>query len=592
MPYTKGNRVKLAVVVALTVLLFLVSLAEPWPLALLINYIVTSKEGNNEVPGWAASIQTWSPTAKILLGAGAMVGLALLRNALNALSEYLQTQFELNTVQRYRGHMFHHTQQISLHDLDAQRAGSFIFNINYHAHSIGAVITAMIPLASSVMTVVGFTAVLFLFSPVLGFLAIGVMPFIVASTIYYANKIEPEIERVRDLEGSSMTIVHESVSMMRVLTAFCRERFEYDVFWRNGQRGVAARIRVTMQQTLFLMVVNTITVAGTAAILGYSVHLALNGDLQVGSIVLVAAYLHGLMSPLEHLSGQVSHLQVEFVNLRVTRKLLGKPIEITEQPDAIQLPPTPGRITFDRVSVAYPDRDPAVRNFSFEIEPGDVIALVGPTGAGKTTLMNTVTRFIDPVEGRILIDGYDLRDLTLHSIRNQIAIVPQEPMLWARSVKQNIAYGRPDATDAEIQAAAEMAGAHDFIARLPLHYDTVLGERGSGLSGGERQRIAIARAFLKNAPILILDEPTSSIDSRTEAVILDALDRLMIGRTTLLIAHRLSTTRSANQILVLDRGELIEQGSHDQLMSFGGLYHELWNMQATARSDDFVEVNA
>lgn len=586
--YTRGHRLKLGLVVVLTVVVFVVSLAEPWPLALLIDHTVDKKD----LPGWARGLRDWSVTGRILLGVGTMVGLALLRNAVNAWSAYLQTQFELRTVLNYRSKMFRHTQQLSVARLDQQRAGSFIFNINFHAHSIGAVITAMIPLASSVLTIVGTTIVLIRFDVVIGLIALSVMPLLVYSTIYYANRIEPEIERVRDIEGSSMTIVHESVSMMRVLTAFCREKFEHAVFLRNGQRGLEARVRLTVRQTLFLMVVNTLTVAATAAVLGYSVHLAVNGRLSVGSVYVILSYVHNLMTPLEHLAGHISHLQVEFVNLRVTRKLLALPIEVAERPDAIELPPTQGWVTFDNVTIAYDGREPAVKEFDFHVHAGDVIAIVGPTGAGKTTLMNTVTRFLDPTEGRVLIDGYDLRDLTIESVRSQVALVSQEPLLWARTVKQNIAYGRPEATDAEIQEAAIQAGAHDFIARLPQQYDTPLGERGAGLSGGEKQRIAIARAFLKNAPILVLDEPTSSIDSRTEGVILDALDRLMVGRTTFLIAHRLSTTRSANQILVMDQGRLVEQGTHDQLMAYGHLYRELWDAQAMSRSDALVEVDA
>lgn len=579
--YTRGHRLKLAWVVVLTVVVFVVGLAEPWPLALLIDHTVS----RDDLPGWARGLRDWSTTAKIALGVGAMVGLALVRNALSAWSEYLQAQFELRTVLAYRSRMFRHTQQLSLHRLDQQRAGSFIFNINFHAHSIGAVITAMIPLASSMLTIVGTTVVLLRFDVVIGLLAMAVMPFIVYSTTYYANRIEPEIERVRDLEGSSMSIVHESVTMMRVLTAFCRERFEHDVFWRNGLRGLDARVRLTVRQTMFLLVVNTITVAGTAAVLGYSVHLAVDGKLTVGSVYVILTYLHNLMSPLEHLSGHISHLQVEFVNLRVTRKLLDLPVEITEPPDAPGLPPTRGRVTFDHVTVAYEGRRPAVHDLCFEARPGDVVAIVGPTGAGKTTLVSTINRFLDPTSGRVLIDGHDLREVTIHSVRSQVAVVSQEPLLWARTIKQNIAYGRPEATDAEIQEAAMLAGAHDFIASLPHHYDTPLGERGAGLSGGERQRIAIARAFLMDAPILVLDEPTSSIDSRTEAQILDALDRLMAGRTTFLIAHRLSTTRSANQILVMDHGELVEAGTHEDLMVRDGLYRELWETQTRSRPE-------
>ena len=261
--------------------------------------------------------------------------------------------------------------------------------------------------------------------------------------------------------------------------------------------------------------------------------------------------------------------------------MLDTPIEILEKPEATALSATTGHISFRNVTFAYAGRAPAVRNVTFDVSPGDVVAVVGPTGAGKSTLVSLISRIVDPAEGSVCIDGHDLRDLTVHSIRSQISTVLQEPLLWGRTIADNICYGRLEATDEEMVAAARAANAHDFIQTQPEGYNTFLGERGAGISGGERQRISIARAFLKDAPILILDEPTSSIDSRTEGVILEALERLMIGRTTILIAHRMATIRSANKILVMDHGQVVEAGTHERLVHAGGLYSELWAAQMT-----------
>jgi ATP-binding cassette, subfamily B, bacterial len=256
--------------------------------------------------------------------------------------------------------------------------------------------------------------------------------------------------------------------------------------------------------------------------------------------------------------------------------------DVVDRPGAIDIERATGLITFDDVSFAYVGRDHTLSAITFHVDPGQRIAVVGPTGAGKSTLAGLLPRFYDPAGGRILLDGLDLRDITLASLRAQMSIVLQEPLLFQATISDNIGYGRLDATKDEIRAASRAAGAHDFIKELPRRYGTKLGERGAKLSGGERQRIAVARAFLKDAPVLILDEPTSSIDSRTEAVVLDALDRLMRGRTTFMIAHRLSTIRSANQILVLNHGRIEEHGTHDELLSQGGLYRTLWDAQTTA----------
>jgi len=296
-------------------------------------------------------------------------------------------------------------------------------------------------------------------------------------------------------------------------------------------------------------------------------------------LLVVMAYVAGVYKPLQAISTTVGSLQDQIINLRMAFGVLNTEPEIKEAPDAVAIQHAQGRVTFEAVNFSYAGRVDTLKDISFEAHPGQSIALVGPTGAGKTTLVSLMPRFYDASNGRILLDGADIRSLTLKSLREQISIVLQEPLLFSGSIVENIRYGRLEAKMEEIIEAAKAANAHDFIMALPNQYETIIGERGAQLSGGERQRIAIARAFLKDAPILILDEPTSSVDSKTEAVILDALDRLMIGRTTFMVAHRLSTIRYADFILVLNHGQMVEQGTHEELLERESLYRQLYELQ-------------
>ena len=373
--------------------------------------------------------------------------------------------------------------------------------------------------------------------------------------------------------------------MLRVIVAFGRERHEHRRFREQGARAVEARVNVTLRQTLFSLVVNMTTAAGTAIVLGYAAYQAIRGRLHVGQIVVVLGYLAAVYRPLETISFTIGSLQERFVNLKLAFQLLDTKPEIKDAPGALDLGRAQGRVAFEDVGFGYSGRVDTLKGIAFTAKPGQAVAVVGPTGAGKTTLVSLIPRFYAHQRGRILVDGYDTREVTLASLRRQISIVLQEPLLFSGSIRENIRYGRLEASDQEIIEAAKAANAHEFITRLPHGYDTELGERGAQISGGERQRIAIARAFLKDAPILILDEPTSAIDSRTESVILDALDRLMIGRTTFMIAHRLSTVRRADTILVMDRGEIVERGTHEELLAAGGLYRQLHDMQAGRRPD-------
>jgi ABC-type multidrug transport system fused ATPase/permease subunit len=581
-PYTKGHRLKLVGMGVTTVLMALLPLIQPWPVALLIDSVV----GEKAYPDWLSWLTDASPLAQILLAIGLMLAVDLLSHGIGIWAQWLEVRFELTVVRDFRSALFRHTQQLSLSYLDRQRAGQFIYYINFQAHSLGSLITTVLPLTQMLITVVGALVITWLISPTLAVIAMATIPFIVLSTTLYNRYVEPTLVRVRNLEGGSMGIVHESVAMMRVVVAFCREQLEYRVFRNNAERSIAARTHLTMRQTLFVALVSMISALGTAAAVGYSAWLIMNGNTSVGSLIVVMSYMTRVYQPLEQLSTTIASIQEQFVNIRISFDLLEVPIQITEKPGAPALPPARGDVRFEDVTFTYPGgRRPAVEHVSFHARPGQKVALVGPTGAGKSTLVHLIPRFEDPTGGVVRIDGHDLRDVTIESVRSQIAVVSQEPLLFGRTIEENIRYARLDATRDEVVEAARAANAHEFIVNLPDGYDTKLAERGGGLSGGEKQRLTIARAFLKDAPILILDEPTSSIDSRTESAILDALDRLSEGRTTFVVAHRLSTVADADVILVMEGAHLVQQGTHDELLAAGGLYREMWEAQTGVRTN-------
>jgi ATP-binding cassette subfamily B protein len=554
-------------------------LLAPWPLKILIDNVLE----NHPLPGYVTAVLGDAAENRfVLLVAAVLAGLllTLVSNLLTVLDEYVNTTIHESIVLDFRSELFQHAQRLSLAFHDHRRTGQLIFAINGQGGAAAGLMMAVPPLASSVLTLGGMFWVTFKIDATLALLSLTVMPVLYYSVSYYMRHIETHLRRVMAMEGESLSIVHEAMSMLKVIVAFGREPYEFTRFRRQGEEAVGQRVNVTVRQTVFSLVVNTTTAAGTSLVLGFGAYAALQGRLTVGELLVVMSYVAMVYKPLEAISTTFGSLQDRFMSLEVAYRLLDEVPEIRDKPGARDIAYAAGHVAFENVSFSYADRHETLKHVSFGATPGQVVALVGPTGAGKTTLVSLIPRFYDPIGGRILLDSVDIRDCTLRSLRAQISLVLQEPLLFAGTIGDNIRYGRLDATQAEIEEAARHANAHDFVMALPKKYETVIGERGAQLSGGERQRISVARAFLKNAPILILDEPTSSIDSKTEAVILDALDRLMVGRTTFMVAHRLSTIRHADLIVVLSGGELVEQGTHDELMTQNGLYRQLHDVQS------------
>lgn len=555
-----------------------VGLLSPWPLQILIDNVLEGRPG----VGLASKILGWLPRDRfqlLLFAVGAGLVITLLDSGLNILHEYINTKIQQHMVLDVRSDLFQHAQAMSMAYHDKRRTGSLIFAINNQGGAVAEMIMSIQPLAQNVLTLVGMFWVVFHIDKQLALISLIVAPFLYYSVGYYSRRIVPQVRQVKKMEAQSLSIVHEAISMLRVIVAFGREDHEYKRFRDQGEKAVGARVKVTVGQALFSTAVNTTTAMGTALVLGFGAYRALRGQVTVGELMVVMSYIHSVYKPLEAISHTVSTLQEKLVSLEIIFGLLDIDPGIKDEPGAISIVRAKGAITVERVHFNYEQRNNTLNDISFEAKAGQVVAIVGPTGAGKTTLVSLIPRFYDPQFGRVLLDGQDTRKLTLKSLRDQISIVLQEPLLFSGSIAENIRYGKLDADMREIMEAAKAANAHDFIMGLPKQYETELGERGAMLSGGERQRISVARAFLKDAPILILDEPTSSIDSKTEAVILDALERLMVGRTTFMVAHRLSTICNADLILVMDQGELVEMGSHEELLEKKGLYRQLYDAQ-------------
>jgi ATP-binding cassette subfamily B protein len=578
LPYLKPYWKLGALSFVLMIVASLAMLAQPWPLATMLDVVAGHKT--------SAGFFLFGNTNKYtILAIATAVGVltVIVSHGLTVINSYLDSKLEQHIILDLRSDLFEHAQQLSLAFHDERQTGELMGRINYAASSLGLIIMAFPPIIQSLLTLSGMAVIAALIDLKVTLISLSVMPLMYYSLTLYGVRIVPRLERVQGLEWQSLSIVNEAMGMLRVIVPFGREGYEHRKFREQGEAAAEARVQLTVRQTLFNLAVTTCTAIGTGLVFYFGFRDYFSGRLHTGELIVLLSYIAAVYSPLEQISTTIGGLHQQLVQLNASFDLLDMEPEVKDAPDAIELAHVRGEVRFDSVQFAYNGRAPVLRDISFEVSAGSHVAIVGPTGAGKTTLLSLLVRFYDPQLGQILIDGMDTRRVKLASLRSQISLVLQEPLLFAGSVASNIRYGRLDASIDEIVAAAKAANAHDFISRMPHGYETIVGERGAGLSGGERQRLSVARAFLKDAPILVLDEPTSSIDSRTEEVILDALDRLVVGRTSFTIAHRLSTIRDADMIVVLDRGLIVERGTHEELLRKDGLYSELHASQARSR---------
>jgi ABC-type multidrug transport system fused ATPase/permease subunit len=580
-PYLAPYRRTLGYVVGLTVAAAVLGLAEPWPLAVILNEVL--KEG--EPTGFVRTVFGAHPTTWVVLVTmvSARFLLIVAGNAVTVLAHYLGAKTEQNMVLDLRSDLFEHAQRLSFTFHDRRQTGELMSQINLQAASVGTIVMVIPPIAEALLTLVGMLVISLLIDWQIALLALVVVPLLFWSFNIYGRRIVPRLQRVQRLEWKSLSIVNEAMAMLRVIVAFGREDYEHWRFRRQGQTAVDERVRLTISQSLYTLGVQTASAFGISLVMGVGAWHVIQGRLSIGELVVLITYITSVYQPLEQISGTVGTIHEQLVQFDSSLQLLDTEPAVADSEDALSIPSADGHVHAEGVTFTYPGRTRTLQDISFDAAPGERIAVVGHTGAGKSTLMSLLIRFYDPASGRIELDGVDLRRLSLHSLRAQVSVVLQEPLMFSGTIADNIRYGRLDASDEEIVEAARGANAHDFIAALPAGYETELGEKGAQLSGGERQRICVARAFLKDAPILILDEPTSSIDSKTEAVVLDALDELMVGRTSFIIAHRLSTVRHADQILVMSQGRIVERGTHEELLDGGIAYRQLHDAQTRQR---------
>jgi ATP-binding cassette subfamily B protein len=541
------------------------------PLALLtplpLKIAVDSVLGSQPLPGFLGMLlpadATRSASAVLAFAVGLTVAIALLSQLQALASSHLQAYTGERLTLDFRAQLFRHVQRLSLSYHDTKGTSDSTYRIQYDASAIQyTAIDGAIPFVIASLTVLSTLSVILRLDWQLALVALAVSPVLYLMSRAYRRCFRSRSREIKRLESSALSVVQEVLAAARVVKAFGQEDREQERFIDRSGQGMRARIRFLFAESSFGLLIGLTTSAGTAAVLLIGIRHVQSGILTLGEMLLVMGYLSQLYTPLRTIGRKAGSLQSHLASAERAFSLLDEAPDVAERPNARPLLRASGSVMFRNVSFAY-DKDRLVLdNLSFEVRAGTRVGVVGTTGAGKTTLVSLLMRFYDPSDGQILLDGVDLRDYKLADLRNQFAIVLQEPVLFSTSIAENIAYSRPDARYDEIIAAAKAANVHEFIVRLPQGYETQVGERGMQLSGGERQRIALARAFLKDAPVLILDEPTSSVDLNTEAVIVKAVEQLMQGRTTFIIAHRVSTLTNCDLLLEIENGRLVDVPSN------------------------------
>jgi ATP-binding cassette subfamily B protein len=542
--------------------IFCLSLLSP-PLALLtplpLKIAVDSVIGNRPLPSFLDFLLPeylkTSQMALLLFVTALMIGVTLLTQARDYANSLLTTYAGEKMLRGFRAQLFRHVQRLSLAYHDTKGTADSTYRIQYDASSVQNItVEGVVPFMTSSLTLVSMIYVTTRINWQFALVALAVSPVLYLVSRTYRQKLRSQSREVKKIESSALSVVQEVLGAARVVKAFCQEDREEERFVSRSNEGMQARIRLAFAEGGFAMLVALIMALGTAAVLYIGVKEIKSGALTLGELLLVMGYLSQLYVPLKNMSKKMASMQNYLASAERAFALLDESPDVVEKPDAFRISRARGAMSFRDVSFGYQENHPVLRHLSFDIEPGTCVGISGVTGTGKTTLVNLLTRFYDPTGGRILLDGVDLRDYKVADLRNQFAMVLQEPVLFSTSIGENIAYARPDATREEIIAAAKAANAHEFVTRLPEGYETPVGERGMRLSGGERQRISIARAFLKDAPMLLLDEPTGSVDVSTEAAIVDAMERLTRGRTTFIIAHRPGTLSHCKLVLRLEEG--------------------------------------
>ena len=553
----------------------------PWPMKILVDNVLNGHPAGltlQRVMGLLPGVS--SPRDLLIWTIAATIGAFVIGWALGMVASLAKIALGLRMTYDLAGDLFAHLQRLSLRYHGRRPVGDTVRRVAEDSGSVSTIVMdALLPVLTALVSLITMFGIMWRIDAGLTLLSLAALPLMILALRRYSRPMAERSYEQQEAEGIVYTVVEETLAAIPVVQAFTREDAADQRLRTATTNTLGATLAATRAQFTFKILIGLATAGATAAVLWFGANHALDGHLTVGEILVFVSYLASLYGPLETLMYTSSTIQEATGSARRVLEVLTKTPEVTDRTGAVELPRGRGHVALEGVTFGYEPGRPVLRSVTLQASPGETIAIVGSTGAGKSTLVSLIPRFVDPWQGRVTIDGRDVRDVRLRSLREQVAIVPQEPLLFPISIAENIAYGRPQADLAEIEAAARAANAHHFIARLPEGYESVVGERGATLSGGQRQRIAISRALVKDAPILILDEPTSALDAESEAGFLEALERLTAGRTTLIIAHRLSTIRHADRIVVLQNGEVAESGTHDELLEREALYARFHRLQ-------------
>jgi ABC-type multidrug transport system fused ATPase/permease subunit len=577
-------RARLAIVFVAMLVEIGTSLAAPWPLKLVIDDAL----GNHHLPYWLDWAHEYGGFGKHTLGVALFAGAATLAIALvGAISSYVDNYYTTSVGQwvanDLRLRVYEHLHRLSLRYYDHAKIGALVSTITSDVATIqDFASSSTLDIVIDLITIVFMVGLMFWLDWDFTLIAVALTPVLLAFVFHFKKAVKEATRAVRARQSEVLSIVQRGLGSIRVTKAFGRQDLEMAHLEAASRATVAAALRARQIKSLMSPVVSIVVALCTAIVLWKGTSLIIAGTMTAGALTVYLAYLKQFFKPVKDLASMTSTIAQTTVALERIETILSADEVIKERPDAVDPGRVKGGITFDRVSFEYSKDEPVLHEVSFAIEPGQVVGIVGPTGSGKSTVLSLLPRFYDPLFGHVRIDGINIADYKLASLRSQIGFVLQDTMLFPGTIRDNIAYGRPEASDDDIIAAANVANADEFISRMPLGYETMVGERGDTLSGGQRQRIAIARAVIRNSPILVLDEPTAALDTESEQLVIEALRRLMKGRTVIMIAHRLNTLVDADKIIVLKDGVVAEEGSHQSLIAHGGVFAKLHRAQHAA----------